>query len=203
LPTRAAPSSNPTGAPSSPEPTESPRTSLASPWSYGLGATGGYHPGEGSSAPQPEKPSRQYSQVAKSLLDNLEFIQVGIRIGQFVTAAVDTEVDRANTKALYSALESTSTHLNVSLLLTLSLYSHGTVLTFLLIHALVKHSKAKDQFLRVVVKRMTKTQLFEDALKEVSQLKSILLAQKLELETRVAEESQAKDGKHFTNSLLS
>jgi hypothetical protein len=68
---------------------------------------------------------------------------------------------------------------------------------------LVKHSKVKDQFLRVVVKRMTKTQLFEDELKEMSQLNSILLAQKLELEIKLAEEIQAKDGKHFTNSLLS
>jgi hypothetical protein len=51
--------------------------------------------------------------------------------------------------------------------------------------------------------RMTETQLFEDELKEVSQLNSILLAQKLELETRLDEQSQAKDGKHFTNSILS
>jgi hypothetical protein len=50
---------------------------------------------------------------------------------------------------------------------------------------------------------MMETQLFEDELKEVSQLNSILLAQKLELETRLAEESQAKDGNHFTNSFLS
>jgi hypothetical protein len=50
---------------------------------------------------------------------------------------------------------------------------------------------------------MTKTQLFEDELKEMSQLNSILLAQKLELEIKLAEEIQAKDGKHFTNSLLS
>jgi hypothetical protein len=44
--------------------------------------------------------------------------------------------------------------------------------------ALVKHSKARDQFLKVVVKRMMETQLFEDELKEVSQLNTILLAQK-------------------------
>jgi hypothetical protein len=53
------------------------------------------------------------------------------------------------------------------------------------------------------MKRMRETQLFEDELKEVSQLNSILLAQKLELETRLAKESQAKDGNHFTNFLLS
>jgi hypothetical protein len=49
--------------------------------------------------------------------------------------------------------------------------------------SLAKHSKTKDQFLRVAVKRMMETQLFEDELKEVSQLNSVLLTQKLELET--------------------
>jgi hypothetical protein len=53
---------------------------------------------------------------------------------------------------------------------------------------LVEHSKSKDQFLRVAVKRMTETQLFEDELKEVSQPNSILLAQKMELEAKLAGE---------------
>jgi hypothetical protein len=110
------------------------------------------------------------------MFDNPKFIQVGFHIVRFITAVVDTEADQANTKVLYSTLETASTHLNISLLLTLSLYSHGTVLTFLLIPTLVKHSEAKDQFLRVAVKRMMKTQLFEDELKEVSQLNSVLLA---------------------------
>jgi hypothetical protein len=57
---------------------------------------------------------------------------------------------------------------------------------------MVKHSEAKDQFLRVPVKRMTKTQLFEDELKEVSQLNSVFLAQKLELEAKLPEENQEK-----------
>jgi hypothetical protein len=105
---------------------------------------------------------------------------------------------------LYLALETASTHLDVSLSCsTLLLYSHGTFLTSLLMQVLVKHSEAKDQFLRVAVKRMMETQLFEDELKEVNQLNSVLLAQKLELEAKLAEERQAKDGKHSTNSLLS
>jgi hypothetical protein len=58
---------------------------------------------------------------------------------------------------------------------------------------MVKHSEAKDQFLRVPVKRMTKTQLFEDELKEVSQLNSVFLAQKLELEAKLPEENQEKN----------
>jgi hypothetical protein len=115
LPTRAAPSSNPVGASSSPEPTESPRTSPMSPWSYGLGSTGAYLHGEGSSVPRLEKPSQQYSRVTESLFDNPVFSQAGFHIGRFVTVAVDTEADQANTKALHSALETASTHLDVSL----------------------------------------------------------------------------------------
>jgi hypothetical protein len=73
------------------------------------------------------------------------FIQAGFHIGRFVTAAVDTEVDRANTKVLNSALETALTHLDISLSsLTPSLYSHGIVLTSLLMQSLVKHSEAKD-----------------------------------------------------------
>jgi hypothetical protein len=139
-PTRAALSSNPTGVSSGLEPAESYRTSPMSPRSYGLRATSGYNLGEGS-----------------SLFDNPDFIQVMFYIGWFITTVVDTKAYRANTKAFYAALETASTHLNVSLLLTLSLYSHGTVLTFLCIQVLVKHSEAKGQFLRVAVKRMMET----------------------------------------------
>jgi hypothetical protein len=39
--------------------------------------------------------------------------------------------------------------------------------------ALVQHSKNKDQFLKVAIKRMAETQLFEDELKEVNELNSI------------------------------
>jgi hypothetical protein len=42
--------------------------------------------------------------------------------------------------------------------------------------ALVKHSQDKDQFLKVAKKQMTETQTFEDKLKEVSELNSVLLA---------------------------
>jgi hypothetical protein len=66
--------------------------------------------------------------------------------------------------------------------------------------ALVKHSQDKDQFLIVAVKRMMETQVLEDVLKEVSKLNSVLLAQRQELEAKVAEESQPKDGNHSINS---
>jgi hypothetical protein len=58
--------------------------------------------------------------------------------------------------------------------------------------ALVKHSQANDQFLKVTIKRMMKTQILDDDLKEVSELNSILLAEKQEIETKLAKESQAK-----------
>jgi hypothetical protein len=68
---------------------------------------------------------------------------------------------------------------------------------------LVKHSQEKDQFLKVAIKRMTETQILEDELKEVGELNSVLLNEKQELEAKVAEESQAKYGDHFPDSLFS
>jgi hypothetical protein len=67
--------------------------------------------------------------------------------------------------------------------------------------ALVKHSRDKDQFLKVAIKWMMETQILEDELKEVSELNSILLVEKQELETKLAKESQAKDGEHPINFL--
>jgi hypothetical protein len=68
--------------------------------------------------------------------------------------------------------------------------------------ALVKHSRDKDQFLKVTIKRMAEMQILEDELKEVSELNSILLTEKQELEAKMARESQVKDG-NFTDSLFS
>jgi hypothetical protein len=68
--------------------------------------------------------------------------------------------------------------------------------------AMVKHSWDKDQFLKVTIKRMTDSQILEDELKEVGELNSVLLTEKQELEAKSAEESQAQDGNHFTDSLF-
>jgi hypothetical protein len=62
-------------------------------------------------------------------------------------------------------------------------------LTFFLMQALVKHSQDKDLFLKVVVKRMTETQVLEDKLKEVGKLNSVLLAQGQELESKLVKEN--------------
>jgi hypothetical protein len=50
---------------------------------------------------------------------------------------------------------------------------------------------------------MMETQILKDELKEVNELNLVLLAQKQELEAKLAEESQTKDGNYSTNSLLS
>jgi hypothetical protein len=68
---------------------------------------------------------------------------------------------------------------------------------------LVKHSKDKDEFLEVAIKWMIETQILEDELKEVGKFNLVPLTEKQELEAKLAEESQAKDGNHFTDSLFS
>jgi hypothetical protein len=67
----------------------------------------------------------------------------------------------------------------------------------------VKHSRDKDQFLKVAIKRMTETQILEDELKEVGELNSVVLNEKQELKANLADESRAKDGNHFPDSLFS
>jgi hypothetical protein len=66
---------------------------------------------------------------------------------------------------------------------------------------LVEHSRSKDQFLRVAIKRHTKTQTFEDELKEVSELNELLLDLNQELEAQLAEDIQAKNSSHSFNPL--
>jgi hypothetical protein len=46
------------------------------------------------------------------------FAEARFHIGRFVTAAVDTEADRENIKALYSSLKSTSAPIDVGALKT-------------------------------------------------------------------------------------
>jgi hypothetical protein len=150
---KAAPSTNSAGAPPSPKMVESAKTSPPSPWSFGIGSVG-----------------------SPSLANDPGFIKARLHIGRFITVAVDTEADRTNIKALYTDLESTSTRLNVSIF-HLTFCNHSCrILTPLFIQKLVEHSPSKDQFLGVAIKRFTKTQLFEDKSKEVSDLNTILLA---------------------------
>jgi hypothetical protein len=67
---------------------------------------------------------------------------------------------------------------------------------------LVEHSHSKDQFLRVVIKRLIKTQTFRDELKEVSELNEVLRDCNQELEAQLAKEIRAKNGLYSLYPLL-
>jgi hypothetical protein len=54
----------------------------------------------------------------------------------------------------------------------------------------------------VAIKWIIETQILEGELKEVGELNSVLLNEKQELKTKLAEESQAKDGNHFPDSFF-
>jgi hypothetical protein len=64
-----------------------------------------------------------------------------------------------------------------------------------LIQAVVKHSRDKDQFLRVSLKRMQETQMYETELKEANEYISALFAWLEELEAKCAEANRLKEGK--------
>jgi hypothetical protein len=55
--------------------------------------------------------------------------------------------------------------------------------------------KTKDKFLRVAIKRLVKTQIFEDELKQVKDLNMNLMAHNHELESWLAKVSREKSGK--------
>jgi hypothetical protein len=65
---------------------------------------------------------------------------------------------------------------------------------------LIKHSRSKDQYLRVALKRLIETQLLEDELKEVNESNKILLARNQELETQLVKESRERAGKWLISS---
>jgi hypothetical protein len=110
---QAAPSPSPVGTAFGSRTTESPKTSTPISRSYGLGSSSGYPLGGDSSVPHPKRQPRQYSWVVESLADNPAFIKAEFHISRFVTAAIDTEVNQANIKELYSNLKSALTCLNV------------------------------------------------------------------------------------------
>jgi hypothetical protein len=74
-------------------------------------------------------------------------------------------------------------------------YRLSSISTPLFIQKNIEHSQSKDKYLRVALKRLIETQLFEDELKEVSEFNKVLLTQNQELETQLVEESREKAGK--------
>jgi hypothetical protein len=67
---------------------------------------------------------------------------------------------------------------------------------------MMKHSQNKDEFLRVAIKSMQETQTYEDELKATIELNSILIAQNEELETKLADEIQSKEGNFQLSFIL-
>jgi hypothetical protein len=98
-----------------PDPTECQEAFPQSPMSFGLGAHCGPQTGEGSSVPRPEKQLRQYLRVVESLWDNLDFIQAGFHIGQYMTVSVNTKAKWEHIKTLYSSMKTTSELVHVSI----------------------------------------------------------------------------------------
>jgi hypothetical protein len=89
-----------------------------------------------------------------------------------------------------------------SKLIDISIYASPHIFTLRfdpsLIQEVVKHYQDKDQFLKVSIKRMQETQLYEDELKEVNEYNSVLFSRLQELETKCAKESQLKEGKFLS-----
>jgi hypothetical protein len=59
----------------------------------------------------------------------------------------------------------------------------------------VKHSHDKDQFLRVSLKQMQETQMYENELKEANEYISTLATRLEELKAKCTEETHLKEGK--------
>jgi hypothetical protein len=90
-PTKANPNPSATGAPPSPRPAESPKTTPLSPQSHGLSSTNGVSLSGNSAQPQAEGSPQRIPQVAETLAKDPDFIKVGFLIGGFITTMVNTE----------------------------------------------------------------------------------------------------------------
>jgi hypothetical protein len=108
-------------------------------------------------------------------------------------ASMNTQAKQEQIKALYSSMKTTSELIDVSL------YAPSYLLTLrtesFLMQVVVKHSRDKDQFLRVSLKRMQETQMFETELKEANEYISALFAHLKELEDKCTMETRIKEGK--------
>jgi hypothetical protein len=143
--------------------------------------------------PRSKKQQCQYSHVAESMWDNPNFIQVRFHIGQYISASVNTKAKREQIKVVYSIMKTTLELIDVSIFTSPYLF----LLKFdsYLKQAMIKHSQDKDQFLKVTIKKMQETQMFEDELKEADEHKSVLFARLQDLEDKLAKESQLKNTK--------
>jgi hypothetical protein len=106
---------------------------------------------------------------------------------------VNTQAEQEQIKALYSRIRTTSELIDVSFYAP----PYHFTLRFnpSLMQAVVKHSEEKDQFLRLSLKRMQETQMYENELQEAKKYNSVLFAWLQELEAKCVEENRLKEGK--------
>jgi hypothetical protein len=118
---------------------------------------------------------------------------------------VDTEKEHAIIEALKCNLEFASEQIKISISFLVDVTVVLSVLTPLLLQQLIEHSRSKDQYIRVALKRLTEAQILEDELIEEKALNKTLLARNQELETQLAAERREKTSKHTlsTNSVMS
>jgi hypothetical protein len=88
------------------ESAESPKTTPPNNPCHGIGSTG-KDPIDGNSAQLEPKSLPWWTPlVAETLAGDPDFIWVGFHVGRFITVVVDIEVERLNTEALLTELES-------------------------------------------------------------------------------------------------
>jgi hypothetical protein len=105
---------------------------------------------------------------------------------------MNTQAEQEQIKALHSSMKTTSELIDVSFyppLYFLTLRPNSS-----LIQEVVKHSRDKNQFLRVSLKRMQENQMYETELKEANEYNSTLFAWLKELEAKCTKENQSKEG---------
>jgi hypothetical protein len=89
---------------------------------------------------------------------------------------VDTEKEHVVTEALKCNLEFPSEQIKVSSSFSLYIIVPLPLLTPLFLQQLIEHSRLKDQYIRVALKRLTETQILDDELTEEKNLNKMLLA---------------------------
>jgi hypothetical protein len=93
--------------PQSSEPAVSPKTTPPNNSWHGIDSAGEDPIGGNSAQPQPKSHPQQTPLLAKTLANDLDFIQARFHIGRFITTVVDNEADRSNTKSLPTKFDST------------------------------------------------------------------------------------------------
>jgi hypothetical protein len=170
------PSPSATKVSQGPRPAEFPRTTLSSPMSQGLGSTGEVPLSGDATHASPEDSPQRIPHIADTLSKDPGFIKDKFHIGRFITVMVNTEEKRVITEALKNNLDYASQRINIRISFTNLHYRPFPILTSLFIQEIIEHSRSKDQYIRVALKRLTGTHILEDELAEVNALNKVMFA---------------------------